>query len=200
MDIKKNAAGRAGPAMEEHVVPVNAELSDSTFRPYDDFVKRVSNLSPSGGLRPKGVSARCWFETRFRHMGVSFYGLNTCQPTNESCWPDRTVNPEELAFIGNSLRQSLRDSKGPNVIVGLGHHSPMGGVEDRSVRNPEAFRTFFSSDIKTSIFLHGHVHEREIELVSRSGQFRLIRSCASTLAKPEKNRPRDTLRGFSLLT
>ena len=74
----------------------------------------------------------------------------------------------------------------------------MASVQDRSVRNPEDFKTFFTSDIKTSIFLHGHIHERDVDYHSPGG-FRLVRSCASTLTKAEISRPPDSLRGFSVL-
>ena len=182
------------------IIDTQRDLATFALRPYNDFAHSVCRLLPNAVYAKEGTLSQCWFEARFRHLGVSFYGLNTCQPILDNCFPDRIVNSDELAFIVNGLGHALADQKKRTVVVGLGHHSPITAIKDQSVNNPEKFTTFFGSErMRTSIFLHGHTHERKIEYVSSDG-YRLVRSCAPTLSKGEESRNPDTLRGFSLLT
>jgi hypothetical protein len=167
------------------------ELSSFAYRPYLDFNKLVTSVAPHASFSTGSGTVPCWIESRFRHFGISFYGVNTTQPINDQGWPERKVSPDDLAIIGKSLRKALEDRSGKTVVVGLGHHSPMSEHEDRSVVNPEDFNTFFSGELKTSIFLHGHIHERKIDYHS-PGRFRLVRSCASTLTKEGPARPSDS--------
>jgi hypothetical protein len=184
--------------LRSKVNELHRELNTFSERPFLDFWQRVSSVAPHAKLSARANGVGSWFEQRYRHLGISFYGVNTCQPTDEAGWPSRTVNADELAFLGRNLRAPSDTAQNRNVVIGMGHHSPMSAHQDRSVLNPEDFATFFSGEKKTAVFLHGHIHERKVEYHSPGG-FRLVRSCASTLTKGSAHRPPDSLRGFSLL-
>lgn len=140
-----------------------------------------------------------WVESRFRHLGVIFYGINTAQPASAFCLPDRRVNADALAQIGVELKNVVNScGDTPPLVVGLGHHCPVSASGDSAVVNPKVFDKFFRGRVKTALFLHGHVHEHVLSYTSNNG-LRLMRSCATTLTKREGSRPSDSLRGFNLL-
>lgn len=186
-------AGSSGRMESQH-----SELLNFAYRPYLDFFQRVTDFGAHSILSHDTSVVPAWINLRFRHLGVAFYGLNTCRPVNGNGWPDRQVDAKDLAEIRRALVDGNLGSPADTLIVGLSHHSPVSGHEDRSVTNPEDFEKFFSQTPRTGLFLHGHVHERKVDY--RSDAFRLVRSCAATLTKAESSRPADTLRGFSLLT
>jgi len=141
-----------------------------------------------------------WVETRYRHLGVMFYGINTAQPASAFALPDRRVDSDALTLIGDELGAIVGSygEDSPPVVIGLAHHCPISAGEDSAVSNTENFETFFRKRAKTALFLHGHIHKHDIEYRSGDG-LRMVRSCATTLTKPAKARPDDSLRGFNLL-
>ena len=139
-----------------------------------------------------------WVESRFRHLGIVFYGVNTSNPANPHGLPFRKVDADHLAAVDQQLKQLVNGDEVQPLVVGMCHHSPVSAKEDESVVNPENFSTHLGSRVKTGLFLHGHVHKRKIAYSSEHG-LRLVRSCASTLNKGGKARPSDSLRGFSVI-
>ncbi len=183
----------------KHIVTLNQQVNDKdlldfAYKPFADFSNEVSDTQYLADLQ----SELAWVESRFRHLGVVFYGINTSTPVNPEGLPFRKVAADHLAAIDKHLKKLFVDSIPQALVIGLCHHSPVSAQEDDSVANPEVFESHFGSRVKTGIFLHGHVHKRAIVYSSESG-CRLVRSCASTLNKGPKDRPKDSLRGFSVL-
>lgn len=174
------------------------DLLDYAYAPYREFLSQLTSCTYlSSGISDKHSFA--WVEPRFRHLGVVFYGLNTAQPVNATSLPGRQVCADALANIGLSLKTAMADCKDKRpLIIGLSHHSPQAADGDGGVTNPGVFTKFFQGAEKTALFLHGHIHEHDLQYTSNDG-IRLVRSCATTLTKKEKNRPCDSLRGFNLL-
>jgi hypothetical protein len=183
----------------ELTVKINQEVNDKdlldfAYKPFADFSNEVSDPQYLTELQ----NELAWVESRFRHLGVIFYGVNTSTPVNPNGLPFREVAADHLAAIDQHLKKLIVDDIPQPLVIGLCHHSPISAKEDESVTNPEVFEKHFGSRIKTGVFLHGHVHKRAIVYSSESG-YRLVRSCASTLNKNAKARPSDSLRGFSVL-
>ncbi len=173
------------------------DLLGSAYAPFLNFLKKITDcplLSPI--INDHSLT---WVESRFRHLGVVFYGVNTAQPASPFGIPRRQVNPDALAMIGVELGKIVTACGDmPPLVIGLGHHCPVSASADSSVENPEDFDKFFRGRAKTGLFLHGHTHEHDLSYVS-SGDLRIVRSCATTLTKKETARPKDSLRGFNLL-
>ncbi|ODB95110.1 hypothetical protein A3197_17240 [Candidatus Thiodiazotropha endoloripes] len=170
------------------------DLIPYAYIPYVEFVDEISDIY-SNNIQSDGLT---WVESRFRHLGVIFYGVNTSSPANPFGLPDRTVSSGELTSVIQTIQSVFRQDGDKSLVVGLCHHSPVTAKDDESVTNVEAFQAHFSNDVKTGLFLHGHVHKRSIAYTSEDG-YRLVRSCASTLNKDATARPKDTLRGFNII-
>ncbi|UDF35529.1 UNVERIFIED_ORG: metallophosphoesterase [Shinella sp. XGS7] len=139
-----------------------------------------------------------WVEAGYRHLGVAFYGVNTASPLSPYGLPERKVDPNVLAAVSERLEEVRADVKDVSlVVIGLGHHNPLGASEDEGVKNPAAFATFFRGAVPTALFLHGHVHDHTVATGDTPAQ--MVRSCATTLTKGASARPSDSLRGFNLL-
>ncbi|MBV5346799.1 metallophosphoesterase family protein [Lamprocystis purpurea] len=175
----------------------NADLITEAYAPFRQFMKTAAHAP----LLSEEVdeTSFAWVEARYRHLGVVFYGINTACPASPHGVPKRQVDANALAQIGVEIGRSVSSGEkdGP-LIIGISHHSPISASGDKSVTNPEDFATFFKGRLKTALFLHGHIHEQAVQYLSEDG-FRMVRSCASTLAKEGSARPRDSLRGFNLL-
>jgi hypothetical protein len=173
------------------------ELLDFAYVPFRNFLSEINDCPLLA--HDIGDHSLAWVDSRHRHLGVIFYGVNTAQPISAFGLPSRQVDPNALARIGVELKQmisSYRDDK--PLIVGLGHHCPVSSSGDSAVENHEAFNSFFRGGVKTGLFLHGHVHSHDLSYSSNDG-LRLLRSCATTLTKKEEARPKDSIRGFNLL-
>lgn len=177
---------------------IQEPLLDYAYAPYRAFLEQLTDCSLlSFGKTDEHSFA--WVEARFRHLGVVFYGLNTAQPADAFVLPKRQVCADALANIGVKLKEVIADCGiHPPLIIGLSHHSPQTADGDGGVTNPAAFSTFFHGAEKTGLFLHGHIHEHDLQYTSNDG-LRLVRSCTTTLTKKEESRPGDSLRGFNLL-
>lgn len=173
----------------------SADLSVFAYRPYLDFVQDVADCPWLE--RTREDQSLAWVEARYRHLGVVFFGLNTASPANPNGLPDRTANPDALEKIKTSLNATVDRSPDGPIVIGMGHHCPLSSAEE-GITNPADFATFLRGKTKTAMFLHGHVHQQGVECVSR-GEYRLVRSVASTLAKGAVARPENTLRGFNVL-
>ncbi|MFC1672737.1 metallophosphoesterase family protein [Pseudomonadota bacterium] len=171
-------------------------LTTYALRPYIDFHDRVSTVSRILPLASSPGQSLPWLERRFAHLGIIFYGLNTAQPIECAGLPEREANKDGLNAIDNALAEMPKNTENP-LVVGLTHHSPLGQHEDRSVTNPETFARFFPAEYPTALLMHGHTHERSIYDISKPT--RLVVSTAPTMSKDENGRPKDTLRGFTLL-
>lgn len=176
---------------------ISPDLIAQAYTPFRQFLERSSDVPLL--IRDVEESSFAWVESRYRHLGVIFYGINTAGPASANGLPDRLVDANALARIGVEITKGMEDcsSKAP-VVIGLGHHCPVSAVADRSVTNTQDFSTFFKGDNKTALFLHGHIHEQAVQYISEDG-FRMVRSCASTLTKDGSARPPDSLRGFNLV-
>ena len=173
------------------------DLIDYAYMPFRKFLASISDCP----LLSKDINDQslAWVEARYRHLGVVFYGVNTAQPVSAYDLPERRVDPNALALIGDNLKQAIIDCKDkPPLVVGLGHHCPFSASGDSAVVNPEDFKKFFKGATKTALFLHGHTHQNELEYLS-SGGLNMVRSCAASFTKSELARPPDSLRGFNLL-
>ena len=176
---------------------IHDELIDYAYAPFREFLSEICDCPfIDNSIHEKNFS---WVESRYRHIGVIFYGINTAQPANAFTFPERQVSADALAKTGVVLKQIINNCNDTKpLIIGMSHHCPTSASGDNAVINPEVFTTFFKNREKTGLFLHGHVHENGLSYQSESG-FRLVRSCASTFTKSEKARPADSLRGFTLL-
>lgn len=187
-----------GPPLIEMVSKIEfPELLAHAYRPYRDFVSAVCGPSRLDLRDASGKAIDAWVETRFRHLGLIAYGVNTAQPFDGFDWPQRSIDSTALSTIGAIIGPHVDAADSP-LVIGLGHHSPLGQHGKRSVANPEAFELLFNSKVKTSVFFHGHIHTHEDPYVSQEG-YRMLRFAAPTFTKPSKSRPEDTLRGLNLV-
>ena len=192
-------AGKGARARTLKLVPeiVHPDLVSYAYAPFRRYLGNICRR-PFLSDDPDDQSF-AWIETRFRHLGVIFYGVNTAQPPSAFGLPGREVSADALAQIRVELNKVKGSSVGPKpIVVGLGHHSPAPASGDDGVSNPEAFEIFFRSATRTAVFLHGHTHDHKLEYSNNNG-LRMVRSCATTLTKSESARPPDSLRGFNLL-
>lgn len=174
------------------------DLIEYAYAPFQNFLHKVTDLPLFKNDFPNHKFS--WVESSFRHLGIIFYGINTCDGFNDSSLPKRTVDvgilnrlEEELGLI----KHEENDQK--PIIIGLGHHSPVAESEDGAVLNLDDFRRFFQGKGKTDIFLHGHCHKGVITDEKINNE-RIVRSGAPSFSKESKDRPEDTLRGYNLLT
>lgn len=192
---------RAGGAFKLSAKPVAkaAELSNYAFRPYVDFVQSVTDCPWLATPAWVGSTSLSWVETRFRHLGIVFYGLNTNNPIDPSGYAGRRLLTEDTMAIKTKLLSAKSDVTNPLVVIGLGHHSPVAsGGRREDLENLDDATAFLVGGVKTACFLHGHIHHAQITALARD-PLRLLISAAPTLTLPETQRPKDTLRGFSLL-
>lgn len=137
-----------------------------------------------------------WLETRFRHLGIVFYGVKTSKPSSFTL-PERKIDLDVLRQLGEKINAISNENP---IVIGLGHHSPVPVAQaDGAVTNISDLKKYFLGLGKTHIFLHGHCHETKIEDYP-IGSSRLVLSGAPSLSEEAKRRPEDTLRGFNLLT
>lgn len=199
------AASRLAIQEDKHTGKVAVELRDSqemdlvryALAPFREFLSDICDCQFL--QKDPNDQSLSWVEGRYRHLGIVFYGINTAQPASIFGLPDRRVDPVALAAIMDELSRLLGGSRDSlPLVVGLAHHCPTSASEDGAVANPGDFETFFRRRIRTALFMHGHTHEHDLSYQSSDG-LRIVRSCATTLTKPEKNRPRDSVRGFNLL-
>lgn len=174
-----------------------AELLGYSYIPFRNFLTAINDCP----LLTYDVNdySLAWVESRYRHLGIVLYGVNTAQPVSAFGLPDRKVDSDALARITEELNQVVNScGDTPPLVIGLGHHCPVSASADSAVKNPEDFEKFFRGRVKTGLFLHGHTHEHDLSY-SSNDDLRLVRSCATTLTKKEDARPSDSLRGFNLL-
>jgi len=79
------------------------ELTDYAYTPFLNFLAEINDcqlLSPD--IKDQSLA---WVESRFRHLGVVFYGVNTAQPVSPFGIPGRKINPDALAKIGEELNK-----------------------------------------------------------------------------------------------
>lgn len=183
-----------------------ADLRIHALVPYLEFTERIAG---EASLRAASVTkdsasldareSTAWVADQFRHLGIVFYGLNTARPINSNSVPGREVHADSLNDIKErlQLRPAMRGPEQP-LVVGLAHHYPLSDQGDRSVTNPADFRTFFSGDPKTALFLHGHAHERGFRDEGAAG-YRVVVSSAPSLTVRASKRLEDTLRGFTMI-
>jgi hypothetical protein len=155
---------------------------------YRLFSQRVSSHTE--------VAKFTWIESGFRHLGLDFYGLSSVEPTING-WPLRNVDEASVRSVMDGLRGE--GSQEANLLrIGLCHHSPLADVNDNCISNPDALNQLFGNNMKTAIFLHGHMHRAEFSHISQ-GNHRLLLVRAPSPTKKSSARPEDTLRGFNLL-
>lgn len=176
---------------------IQPDLIGYAFIPFRNFLKDICDCP----LMNKDISDHnfAWVDSRFRHLGVIFYGINTAQPANAFGLPGRQVQSDALAQINVELNNIVKSCEStPPLVIGIGHHCPISAKGEDAVENPEDFEKFFRGRVKTALFLHGHLHHHDLCYTSNDN-LRLVRSCATTLTKMEDSRPSDSLRGFNLL-
>ncbi|MBA2592060.1 MAG: metallophosphoesterase [Gammaproteobacteria bacterium] len=183
-----------------------AELRAYALLPYLEFARRIVGEASLKATCVTGTSdsldeseSIAWVVDQFRHLGIVFYGLNTARPIDPNSLPGRRVHAHSLNHIKErlQLRPPMRGTEQP-IVVGLAHHCPLSGEGDRSVTNPLDFRTFFSGDPMTALFLHGHAHERGFKYEEGGGYRVVVSSAPSPTVRADK-RLEDTLRGFAMI-
>ncbi len=202
INIRLAIASRIEPNIVNNIL--NPEITDTeqqsdlvnyAFIPFRNYLSRIANC-PLLDDNPESQQFG-WIESKFRHLGVIFYGVNTSQPSS-STLPKPHIDLKSLNQLGEHLHKFSETDHA--VVVGLGHHSPVAVAQnDGAVDNLSDFKRFFLGLGKTHIFLHGHVHETRVEDVAID-QSRLIVSGAPSFAEGANRRPEDTLRGINLLT
>lgn len=174
------------------------ELIGYAYAPFRNFLSEICDCP----LITEDIDDTnfAWVESRFRHLGVIFYGLNTAHPATAFGLPEREADPDALAQIGIELKDAVESCSGSQpLVVGLSHHSPFPTEGDNAVKNPGEFAKFFRGNVKTALFLHGHIHEHQLKSEDVDGST-LVISGAATLTKGAESRPSDSLRGLNLLT
>jgi hypothetical protein len=174
-----------------------SHLQNFAFRPYSDFIDRVCDCPWIEKFTWLEESSLAWIETRFRHLGIVFYGINTNSPISANGLSGKRMNEAVLTRVQERLLDIINATPHRLTVFGLGHHNPLGG--EGGVENPTALANFFASKARTSAFLFGDIHNAELVAYEKPGEYRLILSSASTLTLPGAKRPQDTLRGFSLI-
>lgn len=192
--IKKDTAGKLFLELTDKVV--DESLLPYSYRPFLSFRRGITDCPLIEGLQSDEIA---WVEGRFRHLGVVFYGFNTARPSDPFGLPGRRVSSSCMSRIQLELGKLIDEGYPHPLVIGLGHHCPV--PEERpedSVENPETLEETFCRSIKTALFLHGHTHAHTLEYKSKHN-YRIVRSGASTLTKPQEDRPADSVRGFNLL-
>ena len=193
--LKKDRKDNLSLKLEEEVT--QPELIDYAYVPFRNFLTKICDCPLiKNDIKDHNLA---WVESRFRHLGVVFYGLNTAQPANATGLPGSEVDPDALAIIKEELGICIDSCNSVPLVIGMGHHSPVAAGKDGAVTNLDAFKTAFQGKSRTPMFLHGHIHE-SILTDEKINNARLFRSGAATFTKLSKDRNEDTLRGFNLLT
>lgn len=182
----------------EHTLQQDVLLAYA-YMPFKHFLSEISDCP----LLTQDVEDQnfAWIESRFRHLGVVFYGINTAQPASAFDIPAREVNADALTRIGNELEKIIGACGEPRpIVIGLGHHTPVSASGDAAVTNTQAFAKLFNRPTKTALFLHGHTHEGDtLYTFNQTTRLSLVRSCAGTFTKESSSRTEDYPRGFSLI-
>ncbi len=206
VNLRLAAASRIELAISDNNInPTIGDSENQSLIPYASipFRNYLSKLADCP-LLFNDIDARkfAWLETRFRHYGIIFYGVNTSEPSS-STLPMRKVDIEIIRRLGDGLREILPGTDDASIeaqpiVFGLGHHSPLPvHSSDGAVENTRDMKAFFQGTEKTHVFLYGHNHEAMIEDRALDSS-RIIMSGAPTFNS--EDRPNDTFRGFNLLT
>jgi hypothetical protein len=186
--VGKNAASRK---IELRLGDIDDKkgLLEFALRPYKDFAARVAEQT--------FIDDDTWVETRFRHLGVAFYGLQTITP-NAYTEPAREVRADSLQKVWEHISSMIPDGEPMPLVIGMGHHCPVEARPAEGVDNVGDLTTFFGSKrVPTALFLYGHVHQaRQVYL--RRGDIRLLSFAAPSPTMGEAERYPDTFRGISL--
>jgi len=183
----------------------STDLRDFAFRPYLDFCSRITPrlfLAPSqdADRRESSRHSYAWVESRFRHLGVTFFGLNTAQPVQYRTITGRSVPRSTIEDIVRETQAIATDMESPPLVIGLTHHYPLRGQKNWAVEEPEHFSQLFTDAPRVALWLHGHWHLRETSIMSTARTTGvLVVNSAPSLTVSEGKRPPDTARGFSMI-
>lgn len=181
---------------------LHSELSQLAHYPYNSFCDKVAPrlvLQPphDNARRIAGQFSYPWIESRFRHLGLIFFGFNTSQPIVPREIPKRTIPLVTVEEIVKEVKSVSVDQ--PPIVIGLSHHYPLSGQAEWAIDNPRDIDQLFTDIPRISLWLHGHWHMRETTDHSIPGGGRLVINSAPSLSVREGNRPPDTARGFSMV-
>jgi len=186
----------------------NAEGVDKilnfAFRPYLDFSKKLTLLpwlsEPTDQERQKANRfSYPWLESRFRHLGVVFFGFNSAQPIVPRVLPNREVPEVTIEDIVTEAKKVVQTMDSPPLFIGMTHHYPLAGQKDLAIDNPINLNQLYTDIPKVALWLHGHWHLRETTLHSTKDKRRLVVNSSPSLTVKEKYRPPDSARGFSMI-
>jgi hypothetical protein len=113
--LTKKADDKINIALDEDVQ--QQALIDFALMPYRDFLGEISDCPLL--TKESNDHSLAWVESRYRHLGVIFYGINTAQPLSSRDFPGRSVDSKALARIDDVIKQVLGGCKSPLPIVEL---------------------------------------------------------------------------------
>jgi 3',5'-cyclic AMP phosphodiesterase CpdA len=170
-----------------------ADLQQYALRPFRDFAKELT------GSRSWDDNSHAWVMASYRHLGIIFCGINTCEETDGNSIETRRLRDPTIAKLYSEVRTALRNHEGDNpLIVTLMHH-PLNVTPDmKGVINPGAFMGPFAQIKGAVVTLCGHVHSNQ-EKYTAQGDGAVLEIIASTPTQAEALRQKDSLRGFNLV-
>jgi hypothetical protein len=172
-----------------------SSVRDSSLLPYalEPFRKFASELN--GEVHWIG-DKNYWVLGKHRHLGVIFYGYNTCEDVDEWCEPRKAIMDPTFGRMFAEVRKYRSEADGA-LILGLMHHPVLGEPKDTIV-NPQVLYKNISTEPSTVVILSGHFHDDGWKQ-QESGSGSLLELTASTVARGESHRPADSARGLSLI-
>ncbi|MFL9503092.1 metallophosphoesterase family protein [Rhodopseudomonas palustris] len=178
--------------LEPVVQPELNELRQFALAPFRQFARQLTNNEDWSGERHH------WTSGRFRHLGVIFFGLNTCEELDDWSRPTQHVSDSTVASIFREVRHWRKDAEGA-VVMGLMHHPLTSNAPSDSIQNQTVLLKNLSGDEFGSIVtLSGHAHDTLSTLQNRSG-VSFLEITASSTNKLSHHRPEDTSRGFNMI-
>ncbi len=168
-----------------------SELRGFALEPFRAFTQSLC------GTNVWGDKSHHWVEGRYRHLGLVFCGLNTCEDLKIDSEPTRRILDATVADLFKTIRVVSKDAGDP-LLVGLMHHPLFSPPSEEGVVNPDDFLGPLASFSKAYVNLCGHVHTDICNLTSRNSA-KVLEIVAPTPTRLEKDRPPDSTRGFNLI-
>lgn len=177
-------------------------LIDYAMQPYLQFCSKLTNITYINEyeditLERLNRYSYLWLETKFRYLNLVFFGLNSSQPIIPGRLSKREIPKVTVEKLISEIKKLLdENSNFTPIFIGLTHHYPLD--RQNAIDNPDVFSQLFNDIPSVALWLHGHWHKRETT-DHPIGNGRLVINSAPTLFVKEKDRPQDTLRGFSMI-
>jgi hypothetical protein len=172
------------------VAVLDGELRRFGFSPFREFVEALGVKTQWAG------ASQYWVNPRYRHLGVIFFGYNSCEQLDEWGKPTQEICDETFSNLMKEIRYYRSDF--PHAIpVGLMHHPISSRKKDESIINSDLIFSHFS-DFRNLTMIVGHTHSSQTEICCSNPS--TLQIVGPTVTQPSASRPEDTLRGFNLIT